>query len=144
MKLSFAEKAQIINDALKEYGVITEELSYPECVESLKNYLKIEDTETLEKKFGEYVISAESYECMTEDEIEEGRKILALLNKGKLFKRAKIYVRVFATAKLGNKGMVALVSPNQILWELSGVSRDVAEDTARKISETIGITLKVC
>ncbi|MBQ4557296.1 MAG: hypothetical protein IJA60_06595 [Clostridia bacterium] len=143
MKSSNIEKQQIINAALNEYGVITEELSYQECVEKLRSYLKIEDKETLTKKFGEYAIAAENYECITEDEIEEGRKVLSLLNKGKLFSKSNIYVRTFVTVKLGNKSMFSLVSPNQILWELSGVSRDMAEDIAKQISEKLGIALKI-
>ncbi len=143
MKLSCAEKQQIINESLKEYGVITEDLSYPECVDKFRSYLKIDDKTTMAKKFGEYAIATESYECITEDELEEGRKILSKLNKGKFFSKTKIYVRTFATAKLGNTCMVSLSTPNQILWELSGASRDIAEDVAKQISKALGIALKI-
>ena len=141
--MSCVEKQQIINEALNEYGVTSEGLSYQECVEKLIAYLKIEDKAALIKKFGEYTIVTENYECITEDEIEEGRKILSKLNKGKVFSKAKIYVRTFATAKLGNKGMVSLVSPNQIMWEVSGVSGDIVEETVKQISNTLGIIFKI-
>lgn len=99
--------------------------------------------------FGEYGLKALSNGWLTSREIEAARKKIAATTK----RSGKMWIRIFpdkpitkkgAGAKMGSgKGdietYVAVIKPGRILFELTGVPEDIAQEAFRKAAHKISI-----
>ncbi len=97
--------------------------------------------------FGEYALKAISVGWLTSRQIEAARKKVAATTK----RSGKMWIRVFpdkpitkkaAGAKMGSgKGdietYVAVIKPGRIIFELSGVTPDVATEALRKAAHKL-------
>ena len=102
--------------------------------------------------FGEYGLKALGRDWMTARQIEAARKTISHHTK----RMGKLWIRVFpdkpvtkkaAGAKMGSgKGdieeYVATVKPGRVLFEISGVSEEVAKEAFRKASHKLSIKTK--
>ena len=99
--------------------------------------------------FGEYGLKALDRGWITSQQIEAARKAISSHTK----RMGKVWIRVFpdkpytkraAGARMGGgkgdlEGYVAVVKPGRIMFELSGVSKEVASEALRKAGRKFGI-----
>lgn len=103
--------------------------------------------------FGDYGLKCLGRGWLTPNQIEAGRRAIA--NKTK--RKAKIWIRVFtdkpitekgAGAPLGAgkgdvKGYVAVIKPGRIVFEVSGVSQDIAIESLRLAADKMPFRSKI-
>lgn len=102
--------------------------------------------------FGEYGIKAVSGGWLSAAEIESGRRTITHHTKrlGKLYFRIfphKPYTGKSAGARMGSgkadiKGYVAVIRPGRILFELSGVPKELAKEAFRLAGHKISLATK--
>lgn len=92
--------------------------------------------------FGDFGLKALGRGWLTAAQIEAGRKALAHYTK----RAGKVWVRIFPDKPITNKGQgarmgsgkgevsqyVAVVTPGRILFELAGVSKEIAQEATRR------------
>jgi len=101
--------------------------------------------------FGEYGLKALTQGVVSAPQIESARKAIAHFTK----REGKIWVRVFpdkpitakAEGRMGSgkgevKGYVAVVSPGKILFELSGVGDEIAEEALHRAASKLPVKTK--
>lgn len=100
-----------------------------------------------EINFGEHAIKAISAGWLTSRQIEAARKKIAATTK----RSGKMWIRIFpdkpitkkgAGAKMGSgkgdiEGYVAVIKPGRVLFELSGVTAEVALEALRKAAHKL-------
>ena len=111
------------------------------------------DTRGIDVSFGSYALKATTPSRLTSNQIEAARKVLTR-HTGKV---GKIWIRVFpdrpVTAKAAEVGMgkgkgdpkhyVFEVRPGRVLFELDGVTEDVARNALRKAGMKLPMKTKV-
>jgi len=102
--------------------------------------------------FGNYGLKSLSRGWLTAAQIEAARKALAHYTK----RTGKIWIRIFphkpVTSKPSGSGMgsgkgdidkyVVVVTPGKILFELAGVSREVAQEAMRRAGDKLPVKTK--
>ena len=103
--------------------------------------------------FGTYGLKAETHGRIKSNQIEAGRKTISRVLK----KTGKMWIRIFpdrpytskpAEVKMGKgkgdlKGYEVEVRPGRVIYEVDGVSEEVAKDTLRKAGAKLPIKTKV-
>jgi len=99
--------------------------------------------------FGEFALKALACGWITSQQIEAARKAIASYTKrmGKTWIRIfpdKPYTKRAAGARMGGgkgdvEGYVAVVKPGRVLFEITGVTREVAEEALRRAGRKIGL-----
>lgn len=111
------------------------------------------ETRGVDLSFGSYGLKALKYGRLSSNEIEAARKVMARYAT----KSGKVWVRIFPDrpftqkppeVKLGKgkgdpQGFVAEVRPGRILFEIDGVTDDVAAEALRKAGTKISVKTKV-
>lgn len=102
--------------------------------------------------FGEYGIKALTGGWVTSEQIESARRTIthATKRQGKLYLRVfphKPYTKKGAGARMGSgkadiHGYVAVIRPGAVLFELSGVSLDVAQEAVRLAGHKLSVKTK--
>ena len=102
--------------------------------------------------FGDYALQATSLGAITDRQIEAARRALTRYIK----RGGKVWIRVFpdksmtklpAETRMGKgKGnpeyWVALIKPGHIIFEVSGVDREIAEEAFRLASHKLSVSTK--
>jgi large subunit ribosomal protein L16 len=102
--------------------------------------------------FGEFGLKSLGRALVTANQIEAARKVISHYTK----REGKVWLRIFpvrpitgksAGERLGSgkgdvKGFVVPISPGRILFELSGVSREVAKEAFRRASDKLPLKTK--
>lgn len=103
--------------------------------------------------FGEFGLKSLSRSLVTANQIESARKVISHHTK----REGKVWLRIFpvrpitgksAGERMGSgkgdvKGYVVPVSPGRILFELSGVSFEVAKEAFRKAGDKLPLKTKI-
>ncbi len=102
---------------------------------------------------GDYGLQALDCAWVESKQIESARKVIVreMKRKGKLWIRAfpdKPFTKKPAEVRMGKgkgdvAGYVAVIKPGRILFELGGVSRDIAYSALRKAGQKLPIKTKV-
>lgn len=102
--------------------------------------------------YGEFGIKALSCGWVTAAEIESARRTLTHHTKriGKVFMRIfphKPFTLKVAGARMGSgkadiKGYVAVIRPGQILFEMTGVKKNIAQEAIRLAGHKLSVTTK--
>lgn len=102
--------------------------------------------------FGEYALKAVGRGWVTSQQIESARKSIASYTKraGKLWIRIfpdKPYTKGAPGARMGSgkgdiAGYVAVVRPGRIMFEITGVSTEIAKESLRRAGRKFGIETK--
>jgi len=107
----------------------------------------------VELAFGSYGLKATTQGRITSNEIEAGRRVI----RRTLGKTGKLWIRVFPdrpyTRKAAEVGMgkgkgdpagfVALVQPGRMIYEVDGVTEDVAREALRKAGAKVSVKTKI-
>lgn len=119
-----------------------------------KNPKKITvDTRGTTISFGSYGLKAETHARITSNQIEAARKVISRNTK----KVGKMWIRIFpdrpftkkpAEVKMGKgkgdlEGYCCEVLPGRILFEIDGVSDEIAKDTLRKAGSKLPVKTKI-
>lgn len=119
-----------------------------------KNPKKITvDTRGTEVSFGSHGLKAESHARITSNQIESARKVISRDTK----KVGKMWIRIFpdrpftkkpAEVKMGKgkgdlEGYCCEVLPGRVLFELDGVSDEVARETLRKAGAKLPVKTRI-
>lgn len=136
------ERHIIVNTALNRCGIKAEETSLAGAVKALceKIPLKYNDN-NFRTSFGEYGFKATDYDLITDEAAESARKYLE--SQKRLHRGFKVYVRIFPTVEYDRKKYFAAVQPELVLWEISGVTAEVANEICISLSEITDFELKV-
>ena len=128
--------------ALREWEVLQGRPTYQEAVQQLAEFLSIKLTDK-EKycNFGDYALCAADFAIITKDELECCRRQIQA--RSTFRRKIKSWIRVFATVNFYGREYHALVMPGKVMWELSGITEDTAEEICRELSETAGVSLTV-
>ncbi len=111
------------------------------------------ETRGVKLAFGSYGLKALNYGRLSSNEIEAARKVMARYAT----KSGKVWVRIFpdrpftkkpAEVKLGKGkgdpvGFVAQIKAGRILFEIDGVSDEIAQEALRKAGTKIRVHTKV-
>lgn len=99
--------------------------------------------------FGEFALKATTCGWVTSQQIEAARKAIASYTKrmGKTWIRIfpdKPYTKRAAGARMGGgkgdlEGYVAVIRPGRVIFELTGVSREIASEAFRRAGRKIGV-----
>lgn len=106
-----------------------------------------------EVSFGDYGLKALEAAWITGNQIEAGRRVITRSIK----KGGKVWIRIFPdkpiTARAAGKrmgggkgdisGYVAVVKPGRIIYEIGGVSKDVALQALSKVASKLPIKTKI-
>ncbi|NMC35621.1 50S ribosomal protein L16 [Candidatus Beckwithbacteria bacterium] len=102
--------------------------------------------------FGEYALQSLGRGWVTSQQIEAARKTITSYTKrmGRSWIRIfpdKPYTKRAAGSRMGSgkgdvEGYVAVVKPGRIMFEISGVSREIAQEALRRASHKFGIRTK--
>jgi len=115
--------------------------------------LSTPDTRGTNVAFGSYGLKTTAQARITSNQIESARRAMTRAAG----KTAKIWIRIFpdrpVTAKAAEvgmgkgkgdpKGYVAEVRPGRVLFEIEGVSEEVARESLRKAGTKLPVTVKV-
>ena len=102
--------------------------------------------------FGEYALKATDCGWITSQQIEAARKAISNYTK----RAAKTWIRIFpdkpytkrpAGARMGGgkgdvEGYVAVVKPGRIMFEVAGVSKEIAQEALRRAGRKFGVGTK--
>ncbi len=109
-------------------------------------------TSGVELNFGSYGLKAEGYSWVSSRQIEASRRaILKFLKKG-----GKLWIRIFPDKPVTTKGVevpmgggkggvdhyVFPVKPGRVIFELDGVSEEIAQEAFRKAADKLPIKTK--
>ena len=142
MSRSEEKKYQKIVAALEEWGILQGMPTYEEAVEQLANYLSVSyPAPFFSCKAGNLGIQAQNYAVLTQDEIDECTKYLKNIKISD--KKIKFSANVYANVNYYGREREALILPELILWELSGVTILDAEDICAELSEMTGVAFAV-
>ena len=142
MSRSEEKKYQKIVAALEEWGILQGMPTYEEAVEQLANYLSVSyPAPFFSCKAGNLGIQAQNYAVLTQDEIDECKKYLKNIKISG--KKIKFSANVYANVNYYGREREALILPELILWELSGVTILDAEDICAELSEMTGVAFAV-
>ena len=106
-----------------------------------------------EVSFGEYGLQAVTGAWITDRQIESARIVLSRYTK----KEGKVYIRIFphlaktkkpAEVRMGSgkgspEGWVAVVKKNRVMFEIGGVSEEIAMKALRQASFKLPINCKI-
>tara|TARA_Y100000310_G_scaffold165571_2_gene165304 strand:- start:790 stop:1209 length:420 start_codon:yes stop_codon:yes gene_type:complete len=119
-----------------------------------KNLKKIGvETRGTKLSFGSHGLKSESYARITANQIEASRKVISRNTK----KVGKMWIRIFpdrpftkkpAEVKMGKgkgdlQGYCVEVLPGRVLFEVDGISDEVARDTLRKAGAKLPVKTRV-
>ena len=103
--------------------------------------------------FGEYGLKALGRSWLTARQIEAGRKAITHYTKrtGKMWIRVfpdKTYTKKGSGVRMGGgkgdiEGYVVVIRPGRIIFELAGVSQDIALEALRRAAQKLPIKCKV-
>lgn len=128
--------------ALEEWEVLKGMPTYEEAVAQLADYLSVSYPAPFYNcKKGNLGIQAQNYAVLTQEEIDECKKYLKNLKIAG--KKIKFSANVYANVNYYGREREALILPDLILWELSGVTILDAEDICAELSEMTGIAFAV-
>ena len=99
--------------------------------------------------FGKYALKAMGFKWITSNQIEAARKVLTRVVR----KVGKMWIRIFPDKVITKKppevgmgkgkgdpdGYVAVIKPGRVLFELDGVSEEVAKDALRKAASKLPV-----
>lgn len=102
--------------------------------------------------FGDYGLKSTGRGWVNSRELEAGRRAIV----GHIKRKGKVWIKVFpqkpytkkpTNAKMGSgkgdtEGYVAVIKPGTVLYELSGVTREVAEEAFRLASHKLSVKTK--
>lgn len=114
------------------------------------------DTRGITLAFGSHGLKATSSNRVTSNQIEAARRAMSR-HMGKMGKTGRAWVRIFpdrpftkkpSEVKMGKgkgdpQGFVFEVHPGRIIFEVDGVSDDVAKEALRKAGTKLSVTTKV-
>lgn len=89
-------------------------------------------------EWGEYGLKAGTGGILTEKQLDFLRKILSQYKKKQ--KGSKVWNRTMCSIRYGGK-WVALVSPEEVLYEVSGFSSDAMQDVLTELDESLPLKL---
>lgn len=103
-------------------------------------------------QFGDYGLKATTRGWVNSREIEAGRRAIV----GHIKRKGKVWIKIFPHKSYTNKptnskmtagkgdvaGYVAVVKPGAILFEISGVTREIAEEAFRLASHKMSVNTK--
>ena len=119
-----------------------------------KNLKKVRrETRGITVAFGSHGLKAESHGRITSNQIESARKVISRSTK----KIGKMWIRVFpdrpftkkpAEVKMGKgkgdlQGYCVEVNPGRVLFEIDGVTNEIARDTLRKAGAKLPVKTKI-
>lgn len=123
---------------LSEAGYQCGNFSYKDALVHLKSYMGIKKPENaFRMMFGQYAIVAEGYWLLDKNELETARKYL------KKIRGSKLYVRIMPDVRFWQKEFHGFAEAGMILWEMSGVSREVAMQAVCELQQLLGIPLGI-
>jgi len=103
-------------------------------------------------EFGEYGLKAQDRCWLTARQIESARKVITHYTKraGKLWIRAfpdKSYTKKAAGSRMGGgkgeiEGYVAVVRPGKIIFELAGITEEIARESLKRAGAKLPIKTK--
>jgi len=138
-QLETPDRHEILAAAMEASSISMDGFSHEEAAKIL-----YESVKTNEKNycvsFAAYGIAATCYDVIADTTIEAVRKFLAAQKK--IYRGLKVYVRVFAPFKYNKKNYLAVTAPGLILWEIDGVTDEIAEEITRQVSDIVGFPLK--
>ena len=128
--------------ALEEWEVLQGDPSYEQAICQLVEYLSISYPENNYRcAFGDYALCAGSYGILTREEMERCR--VQMKGKGFRLKKPKLWVRGLAATNFYGREYVCVTLPGLVLWELSGITAEAAQDICREVSRTLDFELRV-
>lgn len=109
-------------------------------------------TRTNAVSFGEFGMKSESYGWITSRQIESARRVMTRYVR----KTGKMWIRVFPDKPVTKKGnevpmgsgkgapdhYVTVVKPGTVLFEISGISKILAQEAIKLSSHKLGIKIK--
>jgi large subunit ribosomal protein L16 len=119
-----------------------------------KNLKKVHrETRGITVSFGSHGLKSESHGRITSNQIESARKVISRSTK----KVGKMWIRIFpdrpftkkpAEVKMGKgkgdlQGYCIEVRPGRVLFEIDGVSDEIARDTLRKAGAKLPVKTKI-
>lgn len=90
--------------------------------------------------FGQYGLAAQTGGILTEQQLEDVRKMLARCRKGQ--KGAKVWYRVMATVRHAG-AWLCVVRPGEVLWELSGFSEEAVRAVAAQVGQALPFEIRL-
>ena len=90
--------------------------------------------------FGQYGLAAQTGGILTEQQLEDVRKMLDRCRKGQ--KGAKVWCRVMATVRHAG-AWLCVVRPGEVLWELSGFSEEAVQAVAAQVGQALPFEIRL-
>jgi len=110
------------------------------------------DTRGTKLSFGSYGLKAMGYARVTSNQIEAARKV-AMHNAGKTARSGSASFRIILSPEAGRsedgkgkgdpQGFIAEVKPGRVVFEIDGVSAEVAHEAMRKAGTKLPVKTKV-